>query len=92
MSIADIIISMVIFLFQKLVLPVLPVNLPLLSFSSFRNLLNGSLKHNLTWGFAGVGQLFNLELLFILLSSMIIGEILFWLVKAGLYMIKLVRG
>ena len=92
MSIADVILSSIIFTFQKLILPVLPVNLPLISFNSFGNTLNGSVKHNLIWAFAGLGQLLNLKLLFILLSSIIVGEILFWLVKAGFFFVKLVRG
>lgn len=92
MSVADIILSIITWIFQKLVLPVLPINLPLMSFSSFTAILNGSLKHNLIYSFAGLGQLFNLKLLFVLLSSIITGEILFWLVRSGLYVVKLVRG
>lgn len=92
MSIADIILSMLIWVFQKLILPVLPVSLPLVSFPAFTSILNGTLKHNLIYSFAGLNELFNLKLLFILLGSIIIGEILFWLVRAGLYVAKLVRG
>lgn len=92
MSIADIIISVITWLFQKLILPVLPVNLPLLSFAEFQNILTGTLQHNLTYSFAGISQIFNIRLLFILLSTMIVGELLFWLVKAGFFIVKLVRG
>jgi len=92
MSIADIVISLINFLFQKLLLPILPTNLPLFSFASFQTLLTGSLKHNLIYAFAGLNQLFNLELLFILLSTMIVAEILFWSIRAGILIIKLVRG
>lgn len=92
MSIADIILSLITWIFQKMILPVLPTNLPLLSYSAFNNILTGSLKHNLIYSFSGLSQIFNLQLLFILLSSIIVGELLFWLVRAGLFIIKLVRG
>jgi len=92
MSVADIILSIVIWVFQKLILPVFPYNLPGLSWSEFAGALSGTLKHNLIYSFAGLGQLFNLKLLFILLSSIIVGEVLFWLIRAGLYIAKLVRG
>lgn len=92
MSIADIILSMITWIFQKLVLPVFPYDLPGLSWSEFAGILQGTLKHNLIYSFAGLNELFNLKLLFLLLSSIIVGEILFWLVRAGLYMAKLVRG
>jgi len=92
MSIADIFLAIITFLLQKLILPLLPVNLPLYSFGAFSDALNGTLIHNVIYSFAGLDQLFNLKLLFILLSSIIVGEILFWLVKAGFFMIKLVRG
>lgn len=92
MSIADIVLSLITWLFQKLILPVLPTNLPLVSYSAFNNILTGTLKHNLIYSFAGLSQLFNLQLLFILLSSILVGELLFWLVRAGFFIIKLIRG
>lgn len=92
MSVADIILSVLIWIFQKLILPVLPTNLPLVSFDVFTATLNGTLKHNLIYSFAGLNELFNLKLLFILLGSIMVGEVMFWLVRAGLYIAKLVRG
>lgn len=92
MSVADILLSIVIWLFQKLILPILPINLPALDFLSFQAILQGSLKHNLIYAFAGLNQIMNLNLLFILMSSIIFAEILFWLVKAGFFIIKMVRG
>lgn len=92
MSIADIILGLVTWTFQKLVLPVLPTNLPALSYSEFNSILSGTLKHNLIYSFSGLSQLFNLKLLFILLGSIIIGELLYWLVKAGFFLVKLIRG
>ena len=92
MSIADIILSIIIWIFQKLILPVFPVDLPGMSFNAFNTILSGTMKHNLIYSFAGLNELFNLKLLFILLGSIIVGEVLFWLVRVGLYIAKLVRG
>lgn len=92
MSIADILLSLITFLLQKIVLPVLPLNLPLLSYNELKTLLTGSLEHNVIYSFAGLNNLFNLNLLFILLLSIIGAEIIFWLVKAGFFVIKLIRG
>jgi hypothetical protein len=92
MSIADIVISLVIFLFQKLILPILPVNLPLISYAEFNAILDGSLKHNLLYAFAGLNNLMNLKLLFILLISIIFAETLFWLIRVGLFIVKFIRG
>lgn len=92
MSIADVGINLVNWIFQKMILPVLPVDLPLISYETFYNTLHGSLEHNLTYAFAGLTELFNLKLLFILLLSILTMEVLFWLVKAGFFFVKLIRG
>lgn len=92
MSVADILLSLVIWIFQNLILPVLPENLPALDILSFEATLQGTLKHNLIYSFSGLTQLFNLKLLFILLTSIIFAELVFWLVKAGFFIIKMVRG
>lgn len=92
MSIADIVISLVIFFFQKLILPILPVNLPLLPYATFVATINGSLRHNLIYSFSGLNNFMNLELLFILLISIIFIESLFWLVRIALFIVKFIRG
>lgn len=92
MSIADILISFATFLIQKLILPLLPTNLPLISFATFNALLNGSMKHNLAWSFAGLDQFMNLQLVFILLGSIIFAETIFWLVRVALFIVKFFRG
>jgi len=92
MSVADILISLITWVFQKIILPILPVNLPLISFDTFYNTLHGSLKHNLIYSFSGLNSLFNLNLLFILLLSIIFAETLYWLVKGGIFLVKLIRG
>jgi len=92
MSIADILLSIVIWIFENLILPVLPQNLPALSFVSFEAILQGSLKHNLIYSFSGLANLMNLKLLFTLMASIIFAELVFWLVKAGFFIIKMIRG
>lgn len=92
MSLADIVISLVIFLLQKLVLPLFPVNLPFLSFATFQSTLIGSLQHNLIYSFAGLTEFFNLQLLFIMVICMIFAEILLWAFRAGKWIIEIVRG
>jgi hypothetical protein len=92
MSIADILINLIIWIVQKIILPVLPVNIPYFSFDTFTEILSGSLKHNFIWGLAGLNQFMNLNLLFILVGVIITAEIIFWGLKAGIFVWKSVRG
>lgn len=92
MSLADIILSLITFLLQKLILPLLPTNLPFLSYASFNSTLTGSLAHNVAYSFSGLTEFFNLELLFVFLIAMIFAEIVFWGVRAGKWIIEIIRG
>lgn len=92
MSLADIIISLITFLLQKLVLPIFPINLPFVSFATFNSILTGSLSHNLIYSFAGITELINLELLFIVLICIIFAEVIFWAVRGGKWIIEIIRG
>ncbi len=92
MSVADILLSIVDWLIQKIILPVFPENLPFFSISDLENLLQGSLKHNLIWAFAGIGDLINLKLLFTFIGVVIFCEVAFWVVRAGIFLIKIIRG
>lgn len=92
MSLADIVISLITFLLQKLVLPLFPVNLPFLSFASFNSILTGSLPHNLIYSFSGVNVFFNVQLIFIFLVCMLFAEVIFWGVRAGKWIIEIIRG
>ena len=92
MSLADIIISLITFLLQKLVLPLFPVNLPFLSFATFNSILTGSLSHNLIYSFAGLTGIFNLGLLFILLICIIFAEIVLFGFRTGKWIIEIIRG
>jgi hypothetical protein len=91
MTLLDIILSLVIWILQKMIIPILPVNLPMLSFSSFSNTLAG-LEHNLIWAFAGISSIFDLGLLFTVLQIMIYAEIMLWTIRVILFIIRLVRG
>jgi len=92
MSLADIVISLITFLLQKLVLPLFPVNLPFLPFATFNSTLTGSLSHNLIYSFSGLNSFFNLSLLFIFIICIIFAEITFWGVRAGKWIIEIIRG
>lgn len=91
MYIADIVLKLVRFLLQKIVYPLLPVNMPILTYDA---LVTGllSIEHNLNWSFAGLDKFVNLGLLFTVLIVMITGEMIFWLVRAGKWIIEIVRG
>jgi len=92
MSIADIFISIIIWIIQSILLPILPTNLPFLSFDTFKGILGGTLKHNFIWGLAGLNIFLNLNLIFTLIGVIIFGEICFWGVKAGMFLWKSIRG
>jgi hypothetical protein len=92
MSLADIVLSLITFLLQKLILPLLPINLPFLPFATFNSMLTGSLSHNLIYSFSGLNSFFNLQLLFVFLVCMIFAEIVFWGVRAGKWIIEIIRG
>ena len=91
MTVLDIILSLITFLFQKMIIPLLPVNLPFMSFSAFNSTLIG-LEHNLNWAFAGLTNFFNLKLLFTTLLLIISAEIIFWLFRAFKWIIEIIRG
>lgn len=92
MNIADILISLIIYIFQKIILPILPINIIGLSFDTFQGILSGTMKHNFIWSLAGLNQFMNLELVFILVGVVITAEVLFWGVKAGMFLLRLIRG
>lgn len=92
MVIADFFLKLIIFIIQKMILPLFPNELPNLSLNEFAGFLQGTLKHNLTWALAGMGSFFNIKLIFILLLSIITAEIFYWSVRAGIFLVKLVRG
>lgn len=88
MSLADIILSLITFLVQKLLLPLFPVNLPFLPFATFQSTLIGSLQHNLIYSFSGLSEFFNLQLLFILIICMIFAETIFFGFRSAKWLIE----
>lgn len=92
MSIADILLGLINWIFQRMILPIFPVNLPYLSVYEYVLLLNGTIRHNLIWGLAGLDNFLNLPLLFGFLLIVITAEVLFWLMKAGVSVVKFFRG
>jgi hypothetical protein len=91
MNIADLILKLVRFLLQKIIYPILPVNMPIISYDSLASGLIG-LEHNFSWALASLSKFFNLELLFGVLLLITTAEVIFWLVRAGKWIIEIVRG
>lgn len=92
MSIIDILLSLIIWIIHNLILPILPVDLPIFSVYDLHEILNGTMKHNFIWGLAGLNQFVNLELTFKLVLFIISAEIVFWGIKAVMFLWKAIRG
>lgn len=93
MSIADILISLITWIVQKIILPVLPMDLPFLPLNEFAYTLHtSSLLHNVIYSFSGLTAFFNLKLVFTLLISIIAMESLAWLIRVAFFVIKIIRG
>jgi hypothetical protein len=92
MSLADLLITLIIWVLQNIIFPILPQNIPALSMDTFNDILGGTLKHNLIWGLAGLNQFIDLDLAFILINTIILAEIIFWGIKAGMFLWKSIRG
>ena len=92
MSIADFLISIIIFFLQKIIYPLLPVNLPFLSISKLTEFLNSDLKNDIIFAFSGVGKIFPIKFIFLMLIVIISGEIILGLIKIGKFLINLIRG
>lgn len=92
MSIGDLILTAVIFLIQKLVLPLLPDSLPFLPFNTFTAILNSDIKNDLIYAFSGIGKLLPVDLILIFVLVVIFAEITLAMIKMGIFIINLVRG
>ncbi len=90
MSAGDIIITIVIWLYKNTLL-LLPTQIDILPYATFVGYLD-SFKTNLVYAFSGFAKLFPVELGFILISVIITGEIILFGVKAGTFVINLIRG
>ena len=91
MSVSDILLSIVIFFIQKLLLPILPVSIPFLTYDDYIATLSG-LKTDLVYSFSGLGLLFPMDLILIMVLVIIFAETTLFVFKMGKFIINLVRG
>jgi hypothetical protein len=92
MSIADLLLKIVIFLLQKIVIPILPTSLPFFPIEDLNAILVSDLKNDLIYSFSGIGKIMPVNLILIFVLVMIGGEITLMLVKMGFFIVNLVRG
>jgi len=90
MSAGDVLITIVIWLYKNTLL-LLPTEVDIFPLATFAGYLEG-LQTNLVYAFSGIAKLFPIELLIIIISVVILGELILLGVKAGMFVINLVRG
>lgn len=90
MSAGDILITIVIWLYRNTLL-LLPTEVDVLPLATFTGYLDG-LKDTLIYAFSGIAKVFPIDILFIIISVVITGEIILFGVKAGRFVINLIRG
>ena len=89
--IIDIILNIVIWLFQNTVLRLMYVNLPLLSYSEYQSLLM-TIRTEIVPPFSSLNNLFPIDLLIIFVIIMLIAELVLLMIKGSMYVINLIRG
>jgi hypothetical protein len=92
MSVADFLIEIAIFFLQNLILPILPTNFPLFPISKLSSFLNSDLKNDFIYAFSGVGKLFPIKFLILMVVFIISAEVILVFIKIGKFIINLVRG
>jgi len=90
--VADFLISIANFFFAKLILPILPTNLPFFPIDNLLAILNSDLKNDIIYAFSGFGRILPMDLILIVLTTIIGAEILLVFIKMAMYLINLVRG
>ncbi len=90
MSAGDILFSIVIWLYKNTLL-LLPSEVGTLSLTAFSDYLDG-LKNNLVYAFSGVAKIFPMDLALTLAGIVIAGEIIMFGIRAGNFLINLIRG
>jgi hypothetical protein len=90
MSAGDIVITIVIWLYKSAV-SILPTEIGFFPLATLTDYLD-SFKTNLVYAFSGVAKFFPMDLLLIIISVIIAGEFILFGVKAGTFLINLVRG
>jgi len=92
MSVADFFISILNFFLVNLILPILPVNLPFLPIYKLTEFFNSDLKNDIIYSFSGIGKIFPIKFLILMLIIVLSGEILLGIIKVGKFLINLIRG
>jgi len=73
-------------------LPILPTNFPLLPYRQLNDLLNSDLKNDIIYALSGVGKLFPIKFLVLIIVFIISAEVILAFVKMGKFIINLIRG
>lgn len=90
MSAGDILLTIVIWLYKN-TLALVPTQIDFLPYDTFVGYLD-SFKTNLVYAFSGIAKLFPIDLVFIIISVVIAGELILFGVKGGIFIINLIRG
>ena len=90
MSAGDILLTIIIWLYEN-TLALLPEEMGFLPYDDFIGYLD-SFKANLVYAFSGIAKIFPIELLLIIVSVIIAGELILFGVKAGMFLMNLIRG
>ena len=91
MSVGDLLITIIIFLVQRLLLPILPSSISFMPIETFTSTLTG-LKENLIYSLSGLNFFLPTGLLLGIILLIIFAEISLFLFKIGVFIINLVRG
>lgn len=91
MSAGDILLTIIIWLYQHTLLAVLPTQIGFLPIATYQSTLQG-LEGNLAYAFSGVNKLFPLDLLLGIVLLIITAEIILFGVKIATFIINIVRG
>jgi len=87
----NLLITAIIFLIQKLLLPALPTSISFLPIETFTDTLNG-IQANLIYSLSGISFFMPVDLLFALILVVIFAEISLFIFKMGVFIINLMRG
>lgn len=90
--VGDFIISIVNFFFAKLIVPILPTNLPLLPIDNLVAVLNSDVKNDIIYAFSGIGSIMPIDWILIVFCVIIFAEVLLVFIKMAMYLINLIRG
>jgi len=88
MNIADVVLSLIIWVIQKAILPIIPSEISALPLDDFLKLMTGTMATNYVYSFATWGTFFNLELLFGTIFLILASTVIFFLVRLGLLVIS----